>query len=149
MSNILLDELDHELEARGHSFVRYADDFIILCGSPRAGRRIMGRVKSFLEKKMKLKVNDAKSQVVKLSEASYLGFQILRGKIRWSKKSQDRFKATIRKITRRTRGVSPSKVIEELKLYVRGAINYYEPGVTYKESRELDSWLRRKVRAYY
>jgi RNA-directed DNA polymerase len=149
MANILLDELDHELEARGHSFVRYADDFIILCGSPRAGRRIMASVKAFLETKLKLVVNEAKSQVVKLGEANYLGFQILRGKIRWSRKSRDKFKATVRKITGRTRGVSPSKVIEELKLYIRGAFNYYAPGITYKESRELDSWLRRKVRAYY
>ena len=149
MSNILLDELDHELEARRHRFVRYADDFIILCGSPRAGRRIMASVKSFLQRRMKLVVNDAKSQVVTLSEASYLGFQIRRGKIRWSKKSKDRFKATIRTITRRTRGVSPGRVIEELALYVRGAFNYFAPGITYKESRELDSWLRRKVRAYY
>lgn len=149
MANILLNELDHQLEARGHSFVRYADDFIILCGSLRAGRRIMKKVKAFLEAKLKLVVNEAKSQVVRLCEASYLGFQILRGKIRWSKESQDAFKASIRQITSKTRGVSPGKVIEELKLYVRGAFNYYAPGVTYRESRELDSWLRRKVRAYY
>ena len=149
LANILLDELDHELEARGHRFVRYADDFIILCGSARAGRRILTNVKLFLKKKLKLVVNETKSQVVKLREASYLGFQIRRGKTRWSTKSQNKFKATIRKITGRTRGVSPFKVVEELALYVRGAFNYYAPGVTYGESRELDSWLRRKVRAYY
>lgn len=149
LANILLDELDHELEARGHRFVRYADDFIILCRSPRAGRRIMGRVKSFLSAKLKLTVNEAKSQVVKLCEATYLGFRILRGKVRWSPKSKRKFKATVCKITGRTRGVSPDKVIEELALYVRGAFNYYATGITYKESLELDSWLRRKVRAYY
>jgi RNA-directed DNA polymerase len=149
LANVLLNELDHQLEAWGHSFVRYADDFIILCGSLRAGRRIMKKVKAFLEAKLKLVVNEAKSQVVRLCEATFLGFQIQRGKPRWSGKSQQRFKATIRQITSRTRGVSPCKVIEELKLYVRGAINYYAPGVTYRESRELDSWLRRKVRAYY
>ncbi len=149
LANILLDEWDHELEARGHRFIRYADDFIILCGSPRAGRRIMEKVKSFLRVKLKLTVNEAKSQVVELCEATYLGFQILRGKIRWSRKSKNRFKATVRKITGRTRGVSPSKVIDELKLYVRGAFNYYASGITYRESRNLDSWLRRKIRAYY
>ena len=92
MANVLLDELDHELEAGGHRFVRYADDFTILCGSARAGRRTMARVKSFLHKQLKLVVNEAKSQVVKLGEASYLGFQIRRGKVRWSAKSQDKFK---------------------------------------------------------
>ncbi len=149
MANILLNELDHQLEARGHRFVRYADDFIILCGSLRAGRRIMKKVKAFLEANLKLVVNEAKSQVVKLCEVSYLGFQLQRGRIRWSGKSQKRFKATIRQITGRTRGVSPCKVIEELKHYVRGALNYYALGVTYRESRELDSWLRRRMRAYY
>ena len=132
LANILLDRLDHELEARGHKFVRYADDFIILCSSPRAGRRIMKNVKKFLHDKLKLVVNEAKSQIVKLSAATYLGFQIHCGKIRWSKKSKKRFKATVRKITRRTRGVSPSTVTGELTLYVRGAFNYYEPGITYK-----------------
>lgn len=149
LANILLDELDHELEVRGHKFVRYADDFVILCGSPRAGRRIMAGVRKFLCERMKLMVNEAKSQVVKLGETAYLGFQILRGNIRWSRKSRDRFKATVRTITGRTRGVSPGQVIEELRLYVRGAFNYYAAGITYRESRELDSWLRRKVRAYY
>lgn len=77
MANVLLDELDHELEARGHSFARYADDFVILCTSPRAGRRILENVRRFLQKRLKLIVNEAKSQVVKLSEAAFLGFQIL------------------------------------------------------------------------
>ena len=149
MANVLLNELDHELEARGHSFVRYADDFVILCRSPRAGRRIMDRVRRFLQRRLKLIVNEAKSKVVKLSEAAYLGFQILRGRVRWSPESRKEFKASIRGITGRTRGVSPRQVIEELTLYARGALNYYMIGVNYAEVLELDGWIRRRMRLFY
>lgn len=149
MANVLLNELDHELEARGHSFVRYADDFVILCRSPRAGRRILDRVRRFLRKRLRLIVNETKSKVVKLSEAAYLGFQILRGRVRWSPKSRKEFKASIRNITGRTRGVSPRRVIEELTLYARGALNYYMIGVNFAEVRELDRWIRRRMRLYY
>jgi RNA-directed DNA polymerase len=130
LSNILLDELDKELEARAHDFVRYADDFVILCGSPRAGHRILESVKKFVEDKLKLLVNESKSQVVALKEATFLGFHILWKKIRWTEKSKKRFKAEIRRITRRTRGFSPLKVIADLQRYVRGAINYYVIGIT-------------------
>jgi RNA-directed DNA polymerase len=149
MANVLLNELDHELEARGHSFVRYADDFVILCRSPRAGRRILDRVRRFLRQRLRLIVNETKSKVVKLSEAAYLGFQILRGRVRWSPKSRKEFKASIRNITGRTRGVSPRRVIEELTLYARGALNYYMIGVNFAEVRELDRWIRRRMRLYY
>ncbi|MEM7011710.1 MAG: reverse transcriptase domain-containing protein [Verrucomicrobiota bacterium] len=114
LANIVLDELDQELEARGHSFTRYADDFIILCRSPRAGQRILDSIKKFVQKRLKLVVNGAKSNVVEISHATFLGFQIIRKKIRWSKNSKERFKANVRLITRRTRGVSPTRVIEEL-----------------------------------
>jgi len=149
LANILLDELDVELEKREHKFVRYADDFIILCRSRRAGDRILKSARTFLADKLKLIVNEAKSRVVKLSEASFLGFQIIRRKVRWTIKSQKRFKATVRQITKRTRGHSPKKVIYELKQYVRGAFNYYEPGVTFGEARELDGWVRSRVRLYH
>ena len=149
LSNILLDELDRELESRGHDFVRYADDFVILCGSPRAGRRILRSVKQFVQDKLKLIVNESKSRVVALKEAAFLGFYILRKKIRWTSNSKKRFKAEIKRITRRTRGVSPSKVIIELQRYVRGATNYYVIGLTFREARGLDQWLRRRMRLYY
>ena len=149
LANILLDELDQELEARGHSFTRYADDFLILCRSPRAGRRILSSIRRFLHTKLKLVVNEAKSAVVPLCEAAFLGFNILRGRVRWSEKSEMRFKANIRSITGRTRGVSPTTVIEELQTYIRGAINYYIAGITYQEARDLDQWLRRRMRLYY
>jgi RNA-directed DNA polymerase len=149
LANILLDELDVELEKRGHKFVRYADDFVILCRSLQAGQRILRSVRKFLAEKLKLTVNEAKSRVVKLAEASFLGFQIVRRKVRWTEKSQKKFKAKVKQITKRTRGHSPKSVIAELATYVRGAFNYYEPGVAFGEARELDRWMRRRVRLYY
>jgi len=149
LGNILLDELDRELEQRGHKFVRYADDFIILCGSPRAGQRILGSIRRYLADKLKLVINETKSQVVQLAEASFLGFQIVRRKIRWTKQSQKKLKARVRQITKRTRGHSPSTMIAELTLYLRGAMNYYAKGVPFGEVRELDGWVRRRVRLYF
>ena len=149
LANILLNELDRELTARGHHFVRYADDFVILCNSPRAGRRILESISRFLRDRLKLIVNAVKSKVVILSEATFLGFSIVKRRVRWTKKSEKRFKANVRRITRRTRGVSPSKVITDLQNYVRGAINYYMPGLPFKQARDLDQWLRSRMRLYY
>jgi RNA-directed DNA polymerase len=149
LANILLDELDHELEKRGHQFVRYADDFVILCTSPRAGQRILASIKSYLKKTLKLIVNETKSKVVALHEATFLGFSIIRKKIRWTEKSQKKFKAEVRRLTKRTRGHSPVKVIADLQAYLRGAVNYYVIGIPFRDIRELDQWLRRRMRLYY
>lgn len=149
LANILLDELDHELEKREHDFVRYADDFVILCRTPRAGERILTSITRFLRDKLKLIVNETKSGVVPLCEASFLGFQIVHRKIRWSEKSHKKLKAEVRSITRRTRGVSPPKVMSDLKTYLRGALNYYVIGIPFGDIRELDGWLRRRMRLYY
>jgi RNA-directed DNA polymerase len=149
LANILLDELDHELEKRGHKFVRYADDFVILCRSLRAGKRILESITKYLSDELKLTVNETKSQVVKLCDASFLGFKIVRGQIWWTEKSREKFKERIREITKRTRGNSPTKVISELKMYVRGAMNYYGRGMKFGEARELDSWMRSRMRLYH
>jgi RNA-directed DNA polymerase len=149
LANILLDDLDQELEKRGHSFARYADDFVILCRSPRAAARVMGSVARFIEQRLKLVVNQTKSKVCEIKDAVFLGFTIVKNRIKWSEKSKAKFGARIREITKRTRGVSPCKVMEELRLFVRGALNYYSLGMTYAEARELDGWLRRRVRLYY
>ena len=149
LANILLDELDHELEKRGHLFVRYADDFVILCNSPRAGERILTSVTRYLKRTLKLIVNESKSKVVVLSEATFLGFSIVHRKIRWTGKSQKKFKAEVRRLTQRTRGHSPGKVIADLQAYLRGAINYYVIGIPFGEIRALDQWLRRRMRLYY
>lgn len=149
LANILLDELDCELEKRGHSFVRYADDFVILCGSPRAGQRILTSIRKYLGKTLKLIVNETKSKVVPLQEASFLGFSIIRRKIRWTDQSHKKLKAEVRRLTQRTRGHSPAKVMADLSLYLRGAINYYAIGIPFGEIRALDSWLRRRMRLYH
>ena len=117
--------------------------------SPRAGHRILKSVTRFVERRLRLIVNESKSRVVALKEATFLGFQILRKKIRWTAKSKKRFKAEIKRITRRTRGVSPKMVIADLQRYVRGAINYYVIGITFREVEELDRWMRRRMRLYY
>lgn len=103
----------------------------------------------YLQKRMKLIVNEAKSKVVGLSKASFLGFTIDKRRVRWTEKSEKRFKAKVRLITRRTRGVSPGKVTGDLRLYIRGAINYYMPGLLFQEARDLDQWMRRRMRLYY
>ena len=149
LANILLDDLDQELEKRGHSFARYADDFVILCRSPRAAERVMESVARFVEHRLKLIVNRTKSKVCEIKDAAFLGFTIVKNRIKWSEKSKAKFGARIREITKRTRGVSPCKVMEELNLFVRGALNYYSLGMTYAEARGLDGWLRRRVRLYY
>jgi RNA-directed DNA polymerase len=149
LANTLLDELDHELEKRGHQFVRYADDFVILCTSPRAGQRILTSIKSYLKKVLKLIVNETKSKVVLLQEATFLGFSIVHRKIRWTEKSQKKFKAEVRRLTKRTRGHSPVKVIADLQAYLRGAVNYYVIGIPFNDIRNLDQWLRRRMRLYY
>jgi len=149
LANILLDDLDCELEKRGHSFARYADDFIILCRSPRAAQRIMQSISYFIEHRLKLIVNRTKSRVCELCESTFLGFTIVKNRIKWNAKSRKRFSQRIREITNRTRGVSPHTVMEALQLFVRGAVNYYQLGMTYAEARDLDGWLRRRVRLYY
>lgn len=149
LANILLDELDSELESRGHDFVRYADDFVIMCESPRAGARILESVSEYLRIKLKLIVNTTKSKVVQLKDACFLGFKIYRRKIRWTEEAKKRFKSEVKRLTSRTRGVAAGVVYYDLRNYLRGALNYYLSGVTFREVRELDQWIRRRVRLYY
>lgn len=112
LANILLDELDHELERRGHRFVRYADDFVILCNSLRAGNRMLESVSKYLTDKLELTVNRTKSQVVKLCDASFLGFEIVRRKIWWTDKSRKKFKDRIRERERSGHRVPGGKLRE-------------------------------------
>ncbi len=104
--NILLDDFDHELEKRGHSFARYADDFVILCRSPRAAHRVMGSVAQFIEQRLKLVVNQTKSKVCEIKDAVFLGFTIVKNQLKWSEKAKTKFKARLKEITSRT-GRSP------------------------------------------
>ncbi|MEC5125117.1 reverse transcriptase domain-containing protein, partial [Verrucomicrobiales bacterium BCK34] len=95
LANILLDDLDQELEKRGHSFARYADDFIILCRSQRAAIRVLKSITRFIERRLKLIVNQTKSRVCELCESTFLGFTIVKNRIKWSTKSKKRFHARL------------------------------------------------------
>ena len=149
LSNIVLDELDKELEARGHRFCRYADDCNIYVGSEAAGLRVMESITRFIEEKLKLKVNRDKSGVRKCENCKFLGYTIMEnGTIRIADKSIARFKDKIREITRRNRGVSTATLITELNKVTRGWLSYYRLANTYLPWRDLDQWIRRKVRTY-
>jgi len=123
LSNLVLDELDRELECRGHRFVRYADDCNIYVRSERAGRRVMESISRFISQKLKLKVNEAKSAVARPQERKFLGFSFTAGpdtRRTIAPKSLERFKRRIREITRRAKGVSIETTMEELVPYMRG-----------------------------
>ena len=150
LSNIVLDELDKELEARGHSFCRYADDCNIYVKSKKAGERVLASVTEFIEKKLKLKVNRSKSGVRHCSDVKFLGYTLLsEGGIRVADKSVDRFKDKVREITKRNRGVKFSQVIEELNRAILGWSNYFRHANRWLSNiRDMDRWIRRKVRCY-
>ncbi len=150
LSNIVLDELDKELENRGHSFCRYADDCNIYVNSRKAGERVMTSMTDFIEKKLKLKVNHEKSGVRHCSDVKFLGYTLLpKGEIRVADKSIKRLKDRIREITRRNRGVKLETVIKELNLTITGWTNYFRlANVWLSNFRDLDSWIRRKLRCY-
>jgi RNA-directed DNA polymerase len=150
LSNIVLDELDKELESRGHSFCRYADDCNIYVKSRKAGERVMTSIVDFIEKKLKLKVNREKSGVRHCSDVKFLGYTLLtEGGIRVADKSIDRLKDRIRGITRRNRGVKFELVIKELNSAIIGWTNYFRlANVWLSTFNELDGWIRRKLRCY-
>lgn len=149
LANILLDDLDKELEKRGHNFVRYADDFIIMVKSQRAGERVMASIQRFLERKLKLRINEDKSRVVPANRCSFLGFIFKGNKIRWSDKVFQAFKRRIIKLTGRSWFVSMKVRFYKLAQYLRGWMNYYGISEYYRPMPELDHWLRRRVRMCY
>ncbi len=150
LSNIMLDDLDKELERRGHKFVRYADDCNIYVRTQRAGERVMGSVKRFLEKKLKLKVNPKKSKVERASRAKFLGFSFYKRKgevhIRVAKRSLERYRDKLRRLTKRTRSGKLEEVIEAINQYTMGWIAYYRLADTPSVFEGLDSWTRRRLR---
>jgi RNA-directed DNA polymerase len=149
LSNLLLDDLDRELEQRGHRFVRYADDCNIYVKSERAGQRVMEGVKRFLTRKLRLKVNDSKSAVARPKDRKFLGFSFTSGETvrrRIAPKAIERFKERIRELTRRTRGISIEQMIGELRLYMIGWRGYFGFCETPSILRDLDMWTRRRLR---
>jgi len=152
LSNLVLDELDRELEARGHRFVRYADDCNIYVRSERAGQRVMESVKRFINTKLKLQVNESKSAVAKPQQRKFLGFSFTSGKELKRKiapQAINRFKERVREITLRAKGQSMKQTIEELAQYVRGWRGYFGFCETPSVLRSLDSWVRRRVRSAF
>jgi len=149
LSNIMLDNLDKELENRGHQFARYADDFIILVKSKRAGNRVLTSITRYLATTLKLVVNEQKSQVVKVSQSKFLGFTFKRGKIQWHAKTVHLFKQKMRRLTNRNWGVSMGYQLFKVSQFLRGWINYYGIANAYQTSVELDHWIRRRVRMCY
>jgi len=151
LSNIVLDELDRELERRGHRFVRYADDCNIYVRSQRSGERVMESVTRFISKKLKLKVNSEKSAVARPWERKFLGFSFT-GKEprrrRIAPKAMERFKERARELTQRTRGVSLEGMVQELNQYLRGWHGYFGFCQTPSVLEDLDSWLRRRLRCF-
>lgn len=149
LSNILLDEVDKELERRGHKFCRYADDMNIYVQSLRSGERVFASITGFLEKKLKLKVNQEKSKVAKVHEVKFLGYRILGdGGISIALETISRVKDKIRDITKRNQGKSMKEVIFRLNTYLRGWVNYYRLNQYKSHFKDLDSWIRRKLRCY-
>jgi RNA-directed DNA polymerase len=150
LSNLVLDELDRELERRGHRFVRYADDCNIYVRSERAGQRVMESVTRFIMQELKLKVNEAKSAVARPQERKFLGFSFTVGpevKRIIAPKALDRFKQRIREITRRAKGVSMKTTIEELAPYMRGWRSYFGFCETPYVLLSLTRWVRLRLRA--
>jgi len=150
LSNIMLDDLDKELEKRGHNFVRYADDCNIYVKTQRAGERVMESVKTFLEKKLKLKVNPKKSKVDRASRVKILGFSFFMRKgevlIRVANRSQERFCEKLRRLTKRTRSGKLEDIIQEINKYTMGWMGYYRLANTPSVYEKLDSWIRRRLR---
>ena len=150
LSNLMLDVLDKELERRGHRFARYADDCNIYVCSLRAGERVMASVERFLERRLKLKINRAKSAVAPPSQRKFLGFSFTGGatpKRRIAPQALARFKERVRETTRRTRGASLEKIVKDLSRYLIGWRGYFGFCETPSVLRALDQWIRRRLRS--
>lgn len=147
LANILLDDLDKELEARGHKFCRYADDCNIYMRSEAAGRRVLGSVTEFLEKRLKLKVNRDKSAVGKISERKYLGHRLLEnGTLGVAPQSRERLKTSLKELTSRSAGKSFQSVVQAVNQKLTGWIQYFRMARMKGILEEIAQWLRRRLR---
>jgi RNA-directed DNA polymerase len=151
LSNVLLDELDKELDRRGHKYCRYADDCNIYVKSERAGRRVLDSIERFLTQKLRLKINHSKTAVAKPQQRQFLGFSFTSGrelKIKLSTKAERSLHYHVKQLTRRSRGVSLEQVITDLNEYLRGWLGYFRLIETPSTLRDLDSWIRRRLRCF-
>ena len=149
LSNIMLDELDKELERRGHKFCRYADDCNIYVKSQEAGKRVLKSITEFLGIRLKLKVNETKSAVAHVTKRKFLGYSFRRdSELKVSNQSLVKFKKRIRELTSRNRGRKLEHVIKELNQYLNGWISYFRLSANISVFNGLDSWIRRRLRCY-
>ena len=150
LANVVLDELDWELERRGHRFARYADDCNIMVKSLRAGERVMASVSRFVSKSLRLTVNPLKSAVDRPAKRKFLGFTVSRNGalLKVAEKAIDKLKARVRELTRRTRGRRLSEIVAELRETLLGWKAYFGIAEVMSPLREIDKWIRRKLRCY-
>jgi len=149
LSNILLDELDKELERRGHRFVRYADDSVVYVQSKAAGERVMASLERFLWKRLRLRLNRHKSAVARPWRRKFLGYTVtsnLRPRLKVAPESIKRFRAKLRPFWRRARGRNLVTTIVELNRIIRGWVAYYRLADVKASFEQLDPWIRRKLR---
>ena len=153
LSNIMLNELDGEIENRGHRFVRYADDCIIFCKSRKSAERTLKNIIPYIERKLFLKINRKKTRVAHISKVKYLGYTFYRNKgkcrFRVHPKSVTKMKDKIRELTDRNNGMSNAKREKKYQQFVRGWVNYFKLADMKKLLRETDEWARRRIRAVY
>jgi RNA-directed DNA polymerase len=150
LSNIMLNELDKELERRGHKFVRYADDMVILCKSKRSAQRVMGSVIRFIEDTLYLKVNREKSQTAPISKVKFLGYSFYKtkgeGRLRVHPKSVSRMKAKLKELTSRSNGWGNARRKQALRQYITGWVNYFKLADMKSLLLRVDEWYRRRLR---
>lgn len=150
LANVVLDELDWELDRRGHRFARYADDCNILVKSKRAGERVMASVTRYVSDTLRLTVNPLKSAVDRPMNRKFLGFTVSRNgkKLKVADKAIEKLKDRIRELTRRTRGNTIGKIVAELRETLLGWKAYFGVAEVLSPLREIDKWVRRKLRCY-
>ena len=150
LSNVMLNELDKELEKRGHHFVRYADDMVILCKSKRSAQRTLANIIPYIEEKLFLKVNKEKTEVAYISKIKFLGYTFYVnkkvGRLRLHPKSIVRMKARIKELTSRSRGCGDAKRKESLRQFITGWVNYFKLADMKSLLIKVDEWYRRRLR---
>ncbi|MGL4737343.1 MAG: group II intron reverse transcriptase/maturase [Cellulosilyticaceae bacterium] len=153
LSNIMLNELDQELERRGHKFVRYADDLMILCKSKKSAKRTLEKIVPFIEKKLYLRVNHEKTEVAYIGKVKFLGFSFYKNKdgmrLRVHPKTIAKMKSKVKEHTQRSNGYGNEKRIDKLKRYIRGWINYFKIADMKQLLMRTDEWMRRRLRMVY
>ena len=152
LSNIMLNELDKELERRGHRFVRYADDCMIFCKSRKSAERTLRNILPYIEEKLFLKANREKTCVAYISKVKYLGYSFYRHKgfrFRVHPKSVEKMKKKLRELTDRSNAWSNENRILKLKQFIKGWVNYFKLADMKQLLKETDKWLRHRIRAIY